>query len=107
MPQISSISTGPFSISSNSKSFPRSKAIPQVQRGLAVCVIFLAVIASNSRAAEADILLKGGTILDGTGGKPYEGNVAIQAGRIVAVGPDAAAATAKQTIDCKGLLICP
>ena len=56
---------------------------------------------------EADILLKGGTIIDGTGGKPYEGSVAIRDGHITAVGNDADAATAKQTIDCKGLIICP
>src|SRR4029079_13425243 len=46
-----------------------------------------------------------GTIIDGTGGKPYEGSVAIRDGRITAVGNDAD--IAQQTIDCKGLIVCP
>ncbi len=75
---------------------------------IAACLIITSTLAPRAESAqEADILLKGGTIIDGTGGKPYEGSVAIHDGRIIAVGTDADAATAKKTIDCKGLVICP
>ncbi len=58
-------------------------------------------------AADADILLKGGTIIDGTGGPPYEGSVLIRDGRIVAVGQVANSGGAGKTIDCQGLIISP
>ena len=78
---------------------------PKLAGILATCLIILSIIAARANAA--DILLKGGTIIDGTGGKPYQGSVLIHDGHIAAVGDVADAATAKQTIDCKGLIICP
>jgi N-acyl-D-aspartate/D-glutamate deacylase len=57
-------------------------------------------------APMVDIVLQGGTLIDGTGGEPYEGSVAIADGRIVAVGK-LEGQTAKKTIDCKGLVIAP
>lgn len=56
---------------------------------------------------DVDILLKGGTIVDGAGGEPYEGSVAVRDGMIVAVRADLDVAAARQTIDCNGLVICP
>lgn len=70
-------------------------------------MLALGLVETTHAAPDADVLLQNGTIIDGTGGKPYEGNVAIRDGRIVAVGDVATAATAKQTIDCKGLIISP
>ena len=68
----------------------------------AAIVALVAVIFTQSQAAPAaDILLKGGTILDGTGGKPYEGSVAIRDGHITAVGPDADAASARKPSTAK------
>jgi len=66
-------------------------------------------LSSADDATDIDILLKGGTIIDGTGGEPFKGDVAVRGDRIVAVGEiDAAkAANAGKTIDCKGLVICP
>lgn len=60
------------------------------------------------RAAEApmaDVVLVGGTIFDGTGNDGFQGDVAIRAGRIVAVGQFTGAAG--QRIDCRGLVVCP
>jgi N-acyl-D-amino-acid deacylase len=72
------------------------------------CLVAFFLVASHTEAApEADTLLRGGTIIDGTGAQPYEGNVAIHDGRIIAVGQDADSAAAKKTIECKGLIICP
>jgi N-acyl-D-aspartate/D-glutamate deacylase len=82
--------------------------VPKFQNQfVAVCLIITLIITGRAESAPADILLKGGTIIDGTGGKPYQGSVAISDGHIIAVGNDADAATAKQTIDCKNLVVCP
>jgi N-acyl-D-amino-acid deacylase len=35
-----------------------------------------------------DILVKGGTVVDGTGAKPYLADVRVRAGLIAEVGPD-------------------
>ena len=53
-----------------------------------------------------DILLRGGTVIDGTGRAAFPADVAIEKGRIAAVGhlPDAAA---RQTVDCTGLTVTP
>ena len=53
-----------------------------------------------------DILLRGGTVIDGTGRAALPADVAIEKGRIAAVGhlPDAAA---RQTVDCTGLTVTP
>src|SRR5262245_25866399 len=74
------------------------QSVPKFQNRfiIASLIILSSLAAQAAPAAEADILLKGGTIFDGAGGKPYEGNVAIKDGHIVAVGAAASAATAKQ-----------
>ena len=36
--------------------------------------------------SKVDVLLENGTIIDGSGGEPYEGSVSIADGRIVGVG---------------------
>ena len=53
-----------------------------------------------------DVVIKGGTLYDGTGGKPLVTNVAIRGDRIVGVG-DFKAATAKAVIDAKGMAVAP
>ncbi|MBA3316359.1 MAG: D-aminoacylase [Planctomycetota bacterium] len=55
---------------------------------------------------ECDVLLKGGSILDGMGGDAVVGDVAIQNDRIVAVGAFEVA-RAGRTIDCTGLVVAP
>src|SRR3954452_3533240 len=83
---------------------------PNVAQRLAVFFAALFVVlpaplhASPSRTA--DILLKSGTIIDGTGHDSYEADVAIADGRITRVGKSLDQ-PARQTIDCKGLVIAP
>jgi N-acyl-D-aspartate/D-glutamate deacylase len=55
---------------------------------------------------EADLLIRGGTVLDGTGAPPVEADVAIAGGRIAAVGPRLGARGAEE-IDARGLLVTP
>jgi N-acyl-D-aspartate/D-glutamate deacylase len=52
-----------------------------------------------------DIVLKGGTIIDGTGQLGFSGDVAVTAGRISAVGGKLG--EARRTIDANGLLVAP
>ena len=53
-----------------------------------------------------DLLIRGGTIVDGSGGAPYVGDVAISGEDIAAVGPDLAG-TAAATIDAGGMTVAP
>ena len=55
---------------------------------------------------DADLLLEGGLIVDGSGGKPYRGDVAIRGDRIVAVGRFPVGKVKRQ-IDCRNLVVTP
>ena len=68
--------------------------------------LILAPLAIAQQAVDADVLLAGGTIYDGSGADGVIGDVAIRDGKIVAVGKFTRGA-AGQTIDCKGLIVCP
>ena len=52
-----------------------------------------------------DIVIRGGTIYDGTGGKPFRGDIAIDGDRIVEVGKVSGAA--RRTVDADGLMVAP
>jgi N-acyl-D-amino-acid deacylase len=52
-----------------------------------------------------DLLIRGGTLFDGAGNPGVAGDVAIEGGRIVAIGRIAAAA--EKTIDAQGLAVAP
>lgn len=52
-----------------------------------------------------DLLIRGGTILDGLGGEPFAGDVAVEGDHIAAVGSELGAAT--RTIDVGGAFVAP
>jgi N-acyl-D-aspartate/D-glutamate deacylase len=52
-----------------------------------------------------DLKITGGTIIDGSGGAPYRGDVAVTGGRIVAIGDCEGAA--KETIEAAGAIVTP
>jgi len=54
-----------------------------------------------------DILLKGGSVIDGTGQERRVADVAIRGDRIAAVEPNIAPAEASRVIDADGLVVCP
>ncbi len=53
-----------------------------------------------------DLLIRNGTVVDGTGNPWFRGDVAVRGDRIIAVGR-APFGTAKHTIDAKGLVVAP
>src|SRR5436309_11798623 len=57
-------------------------------------------------AADFDVIIKGGTVYDGTGAEPKQADVAICGDRIVGVG-DFKTAKAKTIIDANGLAVAP
>lgn len=82
----------------------------QAQIFLPCCILglSLATLAASAPAQpiDADLLLRGGTIYDGSGTDPVVGDVAIRDGRIVAVG-QVTPGKIGRTIDCRGLVVAP
>ena len=56
--------------------------------------------------ADYDIVLRGGTIVDGNGGEPVVGDIAIQGDSIAAIG-DAGTLSGNTVIDVNGLYVAP
>src|SRR4051812_10948167 len=76
-------------------------------RALALCLFPALALAASPKTY--DLILRGGTIYDGSGGKPYVGDVAVNGDRIVAVGAvgDLGKARGKREVDARGLAISP
>jgi len=62
--------------------------------------------APAQREAGYDVVIRGGTVYDGSGAAPYAGDVAIRGDRIAYVGP-AAPGPAAREIDARGLAVAP
>ena len=75
-----------------------------------ISAVSIAAMAWSSAAvaqAPADVLIRGGTIYDGSAGMaPYVGDVVITGNRITYVGPRADV-TAKRTVDATGKIVAP
>ncbi|MCA3378676.1 MAG: amidohydrolase family protein [Roseomonas sp.] len=56
-------------------------------------------------ARDASLIIRGGTLVDGTGAPPYEADIAIGDGRILEIGK--ISARAPEEIDAKGLIVTP
>ena len=52
-----------------------------------------------------DVLIRGATVVDGTGAKPVSADVAVQGGRIAEIGK--LTGTARQTVNADGLALMP
>jgi len=62
--------------------------------------------APAAAAPTYDLLIRGGTIYDGSGGAPYKGDIGIRGDRIAYVGPTVPAASARE-IDAAGMAVSP
>lgn len=80
-------------------------------RRLILAIAAVALVAGcagrDGGSARYDVVLKGGSIVDGGGGPAYAGDVAISGDRIVRVGGVVPAAAARRVIDVQGLTIAP
>ena len=78
---------------------------------LAALALLLAALGTpkatpKAPAPEYDLVLRGGTIYDGSGGKPFAGDVAVRGDRVVKVG-DLGKAKGKTEVDARGLAVSP
>src|SRR5262245_10793122 len=63
--------------------------------------------ASPMPAPHAQLLIRNGVIFDGSGREPVRGDIAVNDGRVVAVGAGAQGYTSDQVVDAKGLAVAP
>ena len=56
-------------------------------------------------AEQAQLVIRGGTVIDGTGGEPFEADIAIRDGRIAEIGPDLPKGA--EEIDATGRTVTP
>lgn len=78
-------------------------------RGVAALALVLGLLAGCQTAPpkRVDLLIDNAMILDGRGGEPYRGQIAIGAGRIVAAAPALRGIHPARTVDAGGLAVSP
>lgn len=69
--------------------------------------VFLIFLISCRIPAEFDILIKNGTVYDGSGGEPFTGDIAIHNEKIVYAGPALKNGRAKIVVDATGRIVAP
>jgi len=86
-----------------------SESAGSVRRAcLTLTVIAVGAFATGcTDTAEYDLLLQGGTVVDGTGAPGYVADVAIRGDRIVAIGADLSATRTGRVVDATGLVVAP
>jgi len=83
-----------------------------LRRALAFCLVLIisaTALAQGGRRPSAqpfDVIIKGGTVYDGSGGPPLRADVGIRGDRIDAIG-NLSSATATTIVDAKGMAVAP
>ncbi len=77
-----------------------------VSPALSLGLLLVLACASPEPARRYDVVLRGGTIYDGSGAAPFVGDLAIDGDRVAAVG-DLGEAVGELTIDATGLAVAP
>lgn len=72
----------------------------------AACAMALGGTQANAAGESYDLLIRGGTVIDGTGKPGVRADVGVRDGKIVFVG-DATSAQARDVVDAKGLVVAP
>ena len=70
-----------------------------------ILLVLLAAVAVHAQTAPYDVVIRNGTILDGSGNPRFEGDIAIRNGLIVEIGR--VAGTATQELDARGMFVAP
>jgi N-acyl-D-amino-acid deacylase len=70
-------------------------------------VLFALAVALHGQSGPFDVVLRGATVVDGSGSPARRADVAVRDGRIVVVGQIEAGAPATHTLDVKGLTLAP
>src|SRR6267143_914929 len=73
---------------------------------LASMMLLTSLVTKADPAPQYDLLIKNGRIVDGSGEKAYNADLAIKGDRIARIG-DLAHATASRVIDARGLIVAP
>jgi N-acyl-D-aspartate/D-glutamate deacylase len=73
---------------------------------LAACASPPTAVAPSPRHAAFDLIVRGGSVLDGTGRPAYRADIGVAAGRITRIG-DLSRHTAATVIDASGLVVAP
>ncbi len=71
-----------------------------------ICIVSLALWAACSTPQEYDIIIRNGTLYDGSGSAPFQGDLAIQGDTIAAVG-SLGEAQGRTEIEAEGLAVAP
>jgi N-acyl-D-amino-acid deacylase len=81
---------------------------PRLVLGLFLSSALCALLSGSAsgQGQQADVLITGGTVYDGSMAKPFTGDVAITGDKIVYVGPKAPM-SARRTIDAHGMIVSP
>ena len=83
----------------------RRRRVSRIALALAA-VLLVAACAARPPAVSYSLILRGGTIYDGSGDEPFVGDVAIEGDRIVAVAPHIAGQAVRE-IDVRGKAVAP
>jgi N-acyl-D-amino-acid deacylase len=75
-----------------------------MKRTLLLVVILAAAL--DAQAPAFDVIVRGGTVIDGSGNPRFAADIGVRNGFVVSVG-DLSAGIAKETIDAKGLIVAP
>jgi len=78
---------------------------PMTSLRLATLALLLPAVAASAEAP-FDVLIRGGTLYDGSGGPPRRADLAIRGDRIAALG-DLSRAEARSVVDARGLAVAP
>ena len=73
---------------------------------LALLLLPTTFLAQTRRASDFDVVIEGGTVYDGTGGKPVRADVGIKGDRVAAIG-NLRGSRARTRVDARGLAVAP
>lgn len=91
---------------SNKRLLAYAGALSLVLLVLATCATPSTTVAPSPRAAAFDLIVRGGSVLDGTGRPAYRADIGVAGGRIAKIG-DLTRDTAATVIDASGLVVAP